>query len=118
MMKSGIAFDFIVGIRVHRHRRLGDRGLVRFIADDGKQYDLEMWKYARDVKRSKRLAGRHHWCRAHGLKVAHLMLAICSIGSELEQVLPRVAKRELQMLALRASSKGTAGSRRRQFGAR
>jgi hypothetical protein len=36
--------------------------LTRFVADDGMQYDLEMWKYARDVKRvsTDPLLGHEH----------------------------------------------------------
>jgi lysophospholipase L1-like esterase len=36
--------------------------LTRFVADDGMQYDLEMWKYARDVKQivSDPLLGHEH----------------------------------------------------------
>jgi lysophospholipase L1-like esterase len=30
---------------------LGIEGAVRFLVDDGMQFDLEMWKYAKDVKR-------------------------------------------------------------------
>jgi len=37
-------------------------GYVRFVADDGMQFDLEMWKYARDVKQVSRdpLIGHEH----------------------------------------------------------
>lgn len=37
-------------------------GYVRFVADNGMQYDLEMWKYARDVKRvsADPLIGHEH----------------------------------------------------------
>src|SRR5262245_63414048 len=36
--------------------------LTRFIADDGMQFDLEMWKYARDVKQvaADPLIGHEH----------------------------------------------------------
>jgi len=45
--------------------------LTRFAADDGMQYDLEMWKYARDVKQisGDPLIGHEHAPNRH----AHLM---------------------------------------------
>ena len=42
-------------------------GYVRLVADDGMQYDLEMWKYARDVKRvsADPLIGHEHAPNRH-----------------------------------------------------
>jgi lysophospholipase L1-like esterase len=42
-------------------------GYVRLVADDGMQYDLEMWKYARDVKRvsADPLIGHEHRPNRH-----------------------------------------------------
>jgi hypothetical protein len=43
--------NFIVALGSIAIGVLAIEGIVRFIVDDGRQYDLEMWKYARDVKR-------------------------------------------------------------------
>ena len=62
MLKSGIAFDFIVTLACMAIGVLAIEGFVRLITDDGKQYDLEMWRYARDVKQisDDPLAGHEH----------------------------------------------------------
>src|SRR5215467_1276904 len=41
--------------------------LTRFIADDGMQFDLEMWKYARDIKQvaADPLIGHEHVPNRH-----------------------------------------------------
>jgi lysophospholipase L1-like esterase len=43
-------FDLLAAVLCALILGLGIEGYVRFFADDGMQYDLEMWKYARDIK--------------------------------------------------------------------
>ena len=50
-MRSKFAFGTIATLISLAFLALALEGFVRFIVDDGMQYDLEMWKYARDVKR-------------------------------------------------------------------
>ena len=49
-MRRKLVFDVLVVILSLSTIVLVIEAYVRFIADDGMQYDLEMWKYARDVK--------------------------------------------------------------------
>jgi lysophospholipase L1-like esterase len=53
---------------------------VRVVVDNGMQFDLEMWKYARDIKRvaSNPLIGHEHIPNSH----AHLMGVDVDINSE------------------------------------
>ena len=62
MLKSGIAFNFIVTLACMAIGVLAIEGFVRLITDDGKQHNLEMWRYARDVKQisDDPLAGHEH----------------------------------------------------------
>jgi lysophospholipase L1-like esterase len=50
-MRRKLAFGAIATLTSLAFLVLAIEGLVRFIVDDGMQYDLEMWKYAREVKR-------------------------------------------------------------------
>jgi lysophospholipase L1-like esterase len=61
-MRRRYIFDIIAGIGCIAIIALGIEAYVRFSADDGMQYDLEMWKYARDIKEisSDPLIGHEH----------------------------------------------------------
>src|SRR5262249_60229936 len=49
-MKRKLVFDALAAILSLIIIALLIEAYVRIIADDGMQFDLEMWKYARDVK--------------------------------------------------------------------
>jgi lysophospholipase L1-like esterase len=61
-MRRKLAFGAIATLISLAFLVLAIEGFVRFIVDDGMQYDLEMWKYAREVKRISRdpLIGHEH----------------------------------------------------------
>src|SRR2546425_4176535 len=61
-MKRRIALDLLTALASFLIAAIGLEVLTRFVADDGMQYDLEMWKYARDVKQiaADPLLGHEH----------------------------------------------------------
>jgi lysophospholipase L1-like esterase len=62
MNKRRIALDLLTVLVSLLVTALGFEALTRFVADDGMQFDLEMWKYARDVKQvaADPLLGHEH----------------------------------------------------------
>ncbi len=62
MMKRRIALDLLTVLASLLIAAIGLEVLTRVVADDGMQYDLEMWKYARDVKQvaADPLLGHEH----------------------------------------------------------
>jgi lysophospholipase L1-like esterase len=61
-MRRRILFDILAAVGSFAILTLGIEAYVRFVIDDGMQYDLEMWKYARDVKQLSNdpLIGHEH----------------------------------------------------------
>ena len=57
-----LVFGFLTAFVTILVTALVFEGLTRWVVDDGMQYDLEMWKYARDVKQvsSDPLIGHEH----------------------------------------------------------
>ena len=66
-MKRNIVFNLIALLMGAITAALGMEVMVRAFADDGKQFDLEMWKYAVDVKgiSSDPLIGHNHRPNRH-----------------------------------------------------
>jgi lysophospholipase L1-like esterase len=62
MNKRRIVLDLLTVLASLLVTAFGFEALTRFVADDGMQYDLEMWKYARDVKQvaADPLLGHEH----------------------------------------------------------
>src|SRR5215472_18414827 len=68
-MKRNIVFNLIALLMGAIIAALGMEVMVRAFADDGKQFDLEMWKYAVDVKgiSSDPLIGHNHRPNRHAI---------------------------------------------------
>ena len=62
MIKRRIALDLLTGFSSLVIAAIGLEVLTRLVVDDGMQFDLEMWKYARDVKQvaADPLVGHEH----------------------------------------------------------
>src|SRR6476469_2332537 len=67
MISRRRAFDLLAALVSIVITAIGLELLTRFVADDGTQFDLEMWKYARDVKQvsADPLIGHEHAPNRH-----------------------------------------------------
>lgn len=100
-MTRGLATGLLVSLATVALFLLLLEGAVRLIIDDGMQYDLEMWKYARELKvRSEDSRLGHQHAANRSAKLMGVDVAINSLGlrnAEISQTKPASTQRILML---------------------